>query len=185
MRDTSEATRRSVEGNVERWTSVNTEYGDGNAARQWASETISWGQFGVTDASIGSPLGDVAGLDGLLIISPEFNHSVPGVLKNTLDWLSRPAYRSPLRDLPVTLVGFSPGPAGGTRGLAQLRGVLSGTASAVLPWPDLAIGGVASAFEGGALTDDVVTRRMADQLDAFADWIEAVARYRAMRGTHH
>jgi chromate reductase len=126
----------------------------------------------------------VAGLDGLLIVSPEFNHSVPGVLKNALDWLSRPAYRSPLRDLPVTLVGFSPGPAGGARGLAQLRGVLSGTASAVLPWPDLAVGGVASAFAGAELTDDAVKRRLAEQLDAFADWMEAVSVYRALRGTH-
>ena len=65
MKDTSDATRRSIEGNIERWTKVNTEYGDGDAARSWASETITWGQFGVTEASIGSPLGDVAGLDVL------------------------------------------------------------------------------------------------------------------------
>ena len=78
----------------------------------------------------------------------------------------------------------SPGPAGGARGLAQLRGVLSGTASAVLPWPDLAVGGVASAFAGAELTDDVVKRRLAEQLDAFADWMEAVSVYRALRGTH-
>ena len=65
MNDASEATRRSVEGNIEQWTRVNTEYGNGSAARQWASDTITWGQFGVTEASIGSPLGEVAGLDVL------------------------------------------------------------------------------------------------------------------------
>ena len=63
MSDLPEATRRSVAGNIEQWSKVNAEYGDKSAARSWASEEISWGQFGVTEASIGSPLGDVAGLD--------------------------------------------------------------------------------------------------------------------------
>ena len=63
MSDLPETTRRSVAGNIEQWTKVNTEYGDADAARLWASDDISWGQFGVTEESIGSPLGDVAGLD--------------------------------------------------------------------------------------------------------------------------
>ena len=63
MSDLSDHTRRSVAGNVEQWTRVNTEYGDANAARSWANDEINWGQFGVTEASIGSPLGDVTGLD--------------------------------------------------------------------------------------------------------------------------
>ena len=65
MSELSDRTRRSVSGNVEQWTKVNTEYGDASAARTWASEVISWGQFGVTEESIGSPLGDVTGLDML------------------------------------------------------------------------------------------------------------------------
>ena len=124
----------------------------------------------------------VAALDGLLFVTPEFNHSVPGVLKNTIDWLSRPAYRSPLRDMPATLVGFSPGPAGGTRGLAQLKAVLSGTAAAPLPWPDLAVGAVAEAFDGPDLVDPSVVGRLTGQLEAFADWIDTVATYRVLRG---
>ena len=63
MSDLPETTRRSVAGNVEQWTKVNAEYGDDSAARSWAHEVINWGQFGATEASIGSPLGDVAGLD--------------------------------------------------------------------------------------------------------------------------
>ena len=63
MSELDERTRRSVSGTVEQWTRVNTEYGDASAARTWASEVISWGQFGVTEASIGSPLGDVRDLD--------------------------------------------------------------------------------------------------------------------------
>ncbi len=53
----------AVAGNIAYWTKVNREYGDKSAARTWASEEISWGQFGVTEESIGSPLGAVAGLD--------------------------------------------------------------------------------------------------------------------------
>ncbi len=67
MSELSDQTRRSVAGNVEQWTKVNTEYGDANAARSWANDEINWGQFGVTETSIGSPLGDVTGLDILEI----------------------------------------------------------------------------------------------------------------------
>lgn len=63
MSKTSEATARSVAGNVAQWSKVNREYGDASAARTWANDVISWGQFGVTEESIGSPLGDVAGQD--------------------------------------------------------------------------------------------------------------------------
>ncbi|MGI9579315.1 MAG: NADPH-dependent FMN reductase [Microthrixaceae bacterium] len=130
-------------------------------------------------AEVASLRSAVNGLDGLIIVSPEFNHSVPGVLKNALDWLSRPAYRSPLRDLPVTAIAFSPGPVGGARGLGQLRAVLTGTASALLPWPDLAVGNVAEKFDGDRLVDETVERRLAAQLEAFSHWVDAVSTYRA------
>jgi ubiquinone/menaquinone biosynthesis C-methylase UbiE len=63
MSDLPESTRASVAGNIEQWSKVNREYGDADAARSWAAERISWGQFGVLDEDIGSPLGEVAGLD--------------------------------------------------------------------------------------------------------------------------
>jgi SAM-dependent methyltransferase len=63
--DIPESARASVAGNIEQWTKVNAEYGDSTAREQWLAEHISWGQFGVRDEDIGSPLGDVAGLDVL------------------------------------------------------------------------------------------------------------------------
>ncbi|MEX1295076.1 MAG: class I SAM-dependent methyltransferase, partial [Candidatus Limnocylindrales bacterium] len=63
MSGLSEGTRRSVAGNVEQWTRVNREYGNDSAREQWLAEHITWGQFGVPDEDVGSPLGDVAGLD--------------------------------------------------------------------------------------------------------------------------
>ena len=65
MSDLPESTRGSVAGNIERWTRVNREYGDAQARRQWLAEHITWGQFGVRETDIGSPLGDVEGLDVL------------------------------------------------------------------------------------------------------------------------
>lgn len=63
MSDLPESTRVSVAGNIEQWTKVNREYGDADAARSWLADEISWGQFGVREADIGSPLGEVSGLD--------------------------------------------------------------------------------------------------------------------------
>ena len=59
MSDLPAGTRTSVAGNIEQWTRVNEEYGDGQAQRQWLAEEITWGEFGVREEDIGSPLGDV------------------------------------------------------------------------------------------------------------------------------
>ena len=79
----------------------------------------------------------VAAADGLLISTPEYNHSIPGVLKNALDWLSRPAPEQVLVDKPVAVIGASSG-RWGTR-LAQnaLRQVLLAAESVPLPSPTL------------------------------------------------
>lgn len=63
MTDLPEATRRSIAGNIDQWTRVNREYGDANAHALWLAERITWGQFGVPDEDVGSPLADVSGLD--------------------------------------------------------------------------------------------------------------------------
>ena len=53
----------SIAGNIAEWTQNNTEYTDGNAERAWAPRAVTWGVFGVPEEAVGSPLGDVAGLD--------------------------------------------------------------------------------------------------------------------------
>lgn len=62
--------------------------------------------------------------DGLLLVSPEYNHSIPGTLKNTIDWVSRIRGPMPFAKLPVQLMSASPSTAGGARGLEHLRRVL-------------------------------------------------------------
>jgi chromate reductase len=122
----------------------------------------------------------VEAADGLVVVTPEYNYGLPGVLKNTLDWLSRPAYASPLRDLPVTALGATPGPGNTGRALAQLTQVLAGVAAAQLPWPAFAVGSVGDLLDGeGALVHEPSARRLRAQMEAFERWIAAVEVFRA------
>lgn len=75
----------------------------------------------------------VAAADAIVIATPEYNHSVPGVLKNAIDWASRPAMRSPLAGKPVVLLGASPGRGGARRALSHLRQILESTLAEPAP----------------------------------------------------
>jgi len=69
-------------------------------------------------------LADIAEADGLVLCAPEFNHSIPGVLKNAIDWASRPAFQSVLAYKPVAIMATSRGPLGGARCLEHMQVVL-------------------------------------------------------------
>lgn len=117
----------------------------------------------------------VAAADGVLIATPEYNQSIPGVLKNALDWLSRPAPTEVLIDKPVAILGASAGRWGTRLAQAALRQVLAATESAVLPAPMLFVREAAQAFDAnGALTDLAVDAALHRLLGAFAGWIEAI-----------
>ena len=62
--------------------------------------------------------------DGLVISSPEYNYGIPGVLKNAIDWASRPGFNSPLKGKPVLIITASPGALGGARAQVQIREAL-------------------------------------------------------------
>jgi chromate reductase, NAD(P)H dehydrogenase (quinone) len=71
--------------------------------------------------------------DAVLFSSPEYNGSIPGQLKNAIDWLSRQAVGAPLRGTAVAVMGTSPGQFGGVWGQAELRKVLGITGARVVP----------------------------------------------------
>ena len=75
----------------------------------------------------------VAGADAVLIATPEYNASIPGVLKNALDWVSRPVATNPLRNKPAAVVGASTGAFGAVWAQAELRKVLSTIGARTLP----------------------------------------------------
>lgn len=95
----------------------------------------------------------LAAADGLVICTPEYNHGVPGVLKNALDWASRPSGKSALRDKPVMAISNSPAFTGGVRAQAQLNETLLAAHAAIAPGRQVVIGGVADKFRDGHPVD--------------------------------
>ena len=96
----------------------------------------------------------IAGADAILFATPEYNSSVPGQLKNALDWASRPLATSVLRNKPVAVVGASTGAFGAVWAQAELRKVLAATGARVAD-AELALGHAHEHFdEHGTLVDD-------------------------------
>jgi len=114
----------------------------------------------------------VAAADGLLIATPEYNHGVPGVTKNVVDWLSRPPRRSVLDGKPVAVLGASPGITGSARGQSQLRQAFVFTNSPVMPQPEVPVYRANEKFDDeGRLTDERTRAHLQRFLRAFVDWI--------------
>lgn len=115
----------------------------------------------------------VAAADGILIATPEYNQSLPGVLKNTIDWLSRPAPDEVLAGKPVAITGVSAGRWGTRLAQAALRQVLAATESQVMPAPMLFVRDAAQLFDDGdGLCDAAALQSLQGLLQAFLRWIE-------------
>jgi chromate reductase len=113
----------------------------------------------------------IAAADALLIATPEYNWSIPGVLKNALDWASRPAGRSVLKHKPIALAGATGGGFGTVRGQLATRLVLASTGSYVLPDPLLHISHARQRFDAdGRLVDDAVRQELRAVLVALEGW---------------
>ncbi len=109
--------------------------------------------------------------DALLFATPEYNHSIPGVLQNAIDWASRPAMKSPLAGKPVGIMGASPGALGAVRAQQQLKLVLLATLAAVMPHPGVAVGQVAEKFDNsGTLVHEPTRQFLAAFLGDLAQW---------------
>jgi chromate reductase len=126
---------------------------------------------------------EVASADGLLIATPEYNQSIPGVLKNAIDWLSRPAPDEVLAGKPVAVIGASAGPWGTRLAQAALRQVLYATESLVLPAPALFVREAKRHFdEAGKLMEPGTREKLGVVLTAFAAWMDLVPSAAAAHG---
>lgn len=113
--------------------------------------------------------------DGVLFVTPEYNYSVPGQLKNAIDWASRGGAESPLRGKPCAVMGTSPGISGTMRMQHHLRQILVFTDSPVLTQPEVILPNAKTRFdESQKLTDEGSRELVAKQLTAFARWIRAL-----------
>ncbi len=117
----------------------------------------------------------VRAADGVLLATPEFNYGIPGVLKNALDWASRPAYQSVFAGKPVSIVSASPSRVGGARAQGQLKQVLLGMLSAVHPYPEFLVPGAGHMFKDGRLSDESTREHLAGLLANFAAWVRRLA----------
>jgi len=107
--------------------------------------------------------------DAVLIVTPEYNYSVPGVLKNAIDWASRPP-NQPFDNKPVAIMGASPGAIGTARAQYHLRQSFVFLNAQVLNKPEVMIGSCASRFDAdGKLTDEATRGFVKALLAALAD----------------
>lgn len=109
----------------------------------------------------------------ILIATPEYNYGVPGVLKNAIDWASRPSGKCVLNRKPAALMGCSPGLGGTIRAQHALRQSFVFTETHVMSQPEIKIPSAATLFDAAAkLTDEKSREYVKKFLDAFAKWIE-------------
>jgi chromate reductase, NAD(P)H dehydrogenase (quinone) len=115
----------------------------------------------------------IAEADGLLFVTPEYNYSVPGVLKNAIDWASRPAMQSVFKGKPAFVISVSGGALGGVRAQGHLKYILNGMLAEVFTIPGSRRAPHANAkVENGAFTDEPTLEFALASLNAFVDRIE-------------
>ncbi len=128
-------------------------------------------------ASVRAFLQAVRDCDAILCITPEYNHSIPAVLKNAIDWASRPAFHSPLKDKPVSLITQADSPVGGARAQAHLKLVLDSTLCIVFPAHEMMITGVSRVLAAGDdISDPDTRRRTLHHVEAFIAFAQRVGR---------
>lgn len=126
-------------------------------------------------ALVGELAGKIAAADGVAIVSPEYNYSIPGFLKNALDWISR-VQPVPFAGKPVLIQSASPGIFGGARMQYHLRQVLVFLDALPMNKPEVMVGGAMQKIsDDGEITDAATRKFITDQLAAFALFIDRVA----------
>src|SRR5689334_22287537 len=106
--------------------------------------------------------------NGVLFVTPEYNRSIPGVLKNAIDVASRPYGKSSLLGKPIGIISNSPGPLGGVSAAKHLQNILPGISGPLLQQPEIYLNAVGDAFDAnGNLTKDSLKTVLQQYIDAF------------------
>jgi chromate reductase, NAD(P)H dehydrogenase (quinone) len=111
--------------------------------------------------------------NGVLFVTPEYNRSIPGVLKNAIDVGSRPYGKSSFLGKPTGIISNSPGPLGGISAAKHLQNILPGIAGPILGQPEIYLNGVGDAFDDkGHLVKESMQKVLQQYIDAFATFVE-------------
>jgi chromate reductase len=114
----------------------------------------------------------IARADALLIATPEYNYSIPGVLKNAIDWASRPAYQSVFAGKKTAMLGAAYSVVGTARAQSHLKHVLLGMATPVFAYPEVLVGSAKTKFDAeGNLTDAPTREFLGTFMRAFVEWV--------------
>lgn len=118
----------------------------------------------------------VKAADALLFVTPEYNYSVPGVLKNALDWLSRPYGQNSAEGKPMAIMSASMGMLGGARAQYHLRQILVFFNGQVLNRPEVMVGAAHEKFDAsGTLTDEKTKEKVRELLNTLVAWTKKLA----------
>ncbi len=110
--------------------------------------------------------------DAVLFSSPEYNYSFSGVLKNAIDWASRPKENNSWSGKPAAIMGASTGHIGTARGQHHLRQVLTAINMPTMPQPEIMVPAAKEKFsEHGILSDTVTKEKLSAFMYAFVHWI--------------
>ncbi|TWG93502.1 chromate reductase [Mesorhizobium sp. J18] len=115
----------------------------------------------------------ISAADGLIIVTPEYNYSIPGVLKNAIDWASRPGYASVFKDKPVLIASVSGGALGGVRAQAHLKNVLGAVLARTFVWQEIVVAHSNAKIRDGYLADEATEAFLFEAVRAFIASIAA------------
>ena len=122
------------------------------------------------DPAVATLVGQVRQADGVLFVTPEYNYSIPGVLKNAIDWASRPAYQSAFLNKDCFVISLSGGAMGGVRAQAHLKYILNGMVARIFPAQEVVVPFGNDKVENGRFhhepTLDFATAKVREFLDS-------------------
>jgi len=111
--------------------------------------------------------------NGVIFVTPEYNRSIPGVLKNAIDVGSRPYGKSSFLGKPTGIISNSPGPLGGVNAAKHLQNILPGISGPIMGQPESYLSGIGDAFnDRGELIKEPVQKLLQHYLEAFAAFVE-------------
>lgn len=114
----------------------------------------------------------IAAADGVLFACPQYNRSIPGVLKNAVDWASRPAFEGPLAGKPCAIMGATPGRSATEAARTDLAKVLDSCRSVVMEEPQIGLVKANDHISDGEVISDELREQIRGVLTSFADFIQ-------------